>query len=208
VSAIVLGVGTTLGVCWIAPGALRGLLPYAWYSDECLVERVPHTVGWSHSPTQDYVTAETPQSLGALAPHRALPSWFTPPASFATHKREDTLATGFPWRAALCRAEMALDPARGGYRTLAVRGGIETSSKSGGFGLIPLTPLWPGLIADLAAWSLAWGMILTASSRARRWLGTRHPERCRNCRYDLSGIDPSRPCPECGATPRPAHTYR
>ncbi|MGP1346559.1 MAG: zf-TFIIB domain-containing protein [Phycisphaerales bacterium] len=62
---------------------------------------------------------------------------------------------------------------------------------------LPLTPIWPGFLANTAIytaiiWALFWSVAFV-----RRW---RHPTAvpCPKCRYDLAGIDTDR-CPECGA---------
>jgi hypothetical protein len=56
-------------------------------------------------------------------------------------------------------------------------------------------PLWPALVATLAVAAVAWGV----AARGR----CRTPSVCR-CGYDLTGLPPGSPCPECAAIPRPA----
>ena len=65
---------------------------------------------------------------------------------------------------------------------------------------LPLTPIWPGLIANTAIytaiiWALFW-FLPALRSRIHRW---RNPSAvpCRNCGYDLAGLA-SDECPECG----------
>jgi len=65
---------------------------------------------------------------------------------------------------------------------------------------IPLTPIWPGLLANTAIytaliWLTLWSLA-TLRRRIHRW---RHPNAkpCTHCRYDLSGIN-ANACPECG----------
>ena len=71
--------------------------------------------------------------------------------------------------------------------------------------LLPVTPVWPGLIANTAIWGLVWYAILflplrylplplrllpsSAANRKRRGL-------CVACGYDLTGATGR--CPECG----------
>ena len=61
---------------------------------------------------------------------------------------------------------------------------------------LPLTPLWPGLLADTLFYALLFASLhqLTAWGRRARRRGR---GRCAACGYDLTGIDGV--CPECGA---------
>ncbi|MGP1346558.1 MAG: hypothetical protein ACTS3F_07820 [Phycisphaerales bacterium] len=65
---------------------------------------------------------------------------------------------------------------------------------------LPLTPIWPGLLANTAIytaaiWAFCWALA-AVRRRIHRW---RHPNAnpCKNCRYDLTGLDTDH-CPECG----------
>ena len=73
-----------------------------------------------------------------------------------------------------------------------------------GFRALPLYPSWPGLVVNTLAYSAAIWVALAAASLARRSLRAR-AGRCPKCAYDLRGLAPGRPCPECG---RPAETQR
>jgi hypothetical protein len=58
-------------------------------------------------------------------------------------------------------------------------------------------PLWPGFALNTLfyapiAWSL-WQLPLAIRRRARRRAG-----KCTHCAYDLKGLTPDTPCPECG----------
>lgn len=70
---------------------------------------------------------------------------------------------------------------------------------------LPLTPLWPGLLADTGVFTgailaLMWVAALVRAFRNR----LRHdPDRCPSCNYHLLGLPPNAPCPECGV-PAPA----
>ncbi len=65
---------------------------------------------------------------------------------------------------------------------------------------LPRTPIRPGFLLDTlfyaaVAWSL-WQIPLILLSRRRA--AANH---CPRCHYDLRGLAPADPCPECGATP-------
>jgi len=71
---------------------------------------------------------------------------------------------------------------------------------------IPLTPIWPGLLANTAIYATLIWLILAALATLRRRIHRwRHPNAnpCKHCHYDLTGI--TQPiCPECGhAIPSP-----
>lgn len=62
---------------------------------------------------------------------------------------------------------------------------------------LPYLPLWRNLLADTALYGAAWALLLLA------WAGVRTATRrrrglCPVCAYDLSGLPPASPCPECG----------
>jgi len=61
---------------------------------------------------------------------------------------------------------------------------------------IPLRPLWLGLAADTTLFAtLAWvGSQLPSAIRRRK---RRRAGRCIRCGYDLAGLSPGTPCPEC-----------
>jgi hypothetical protein len=64
--------------------------------------------------------------------------------------------------------------------------------------VLPLRPIWKGLLVDSAIFAGAWYIALHAGS-VRRYLRLRG-NRCPLCNYNLSGLPPSSPCPECGHT--------
>jgi hypothetical protein len=62
---------------------------------------------------------------------------------------------------------------------------------------LPLSPIWPNLLADSALFAAAWFSLLAglpALGRAHR----RRQNRCPSCGYSLAGVQ-SPTCPECGA---------
>lgn len=69
--------------------------------------------------------------------------------------------------------------------------------------LIPLHPLWPGLLANSLLFATAWYTAIAGSSRLRRAHRRRRCQ-CTQCKYDLRGTPAGALCPECGTgTPHP-----
>ena len=64
--------------------------------------------------------------------------------------------------------------------------------------LLPVTPVWPGLITDTAIWGFAWYALLFVPFRLLSWSAASRTRRglCIACGYDLTGA--WRRCPECG----------
>ncbi|MFO0836383.1 MAG: hypothetical protein U0638_15560 [Phycisphaerales bacterium] len=69
---------------------------------------------------------------------------------------------------------------------------------------IPHSPIWHGLVADITVFGVLWFVLLSLGD-ARRILRTRRGL-CTRCAYDLKGLSPGSPCPECGhvSAPSPA----
>jgi rubrerythrin len=65
---------------------------------------------------------------------------------------------------------------------------------------LPLKPLWPGMLINVACFTAAWFTLLFAARRlithTIRLHRTRH-NRCPACAYSLAGVTTNR-CPECG----------
>lgn len=61
----------------------------------------------------------------------------------------------------------------------------------------PLTPIWTGLIADSAAFALAWLALFTAAGRLRE-ARRRRAGCCVHCGYPRTGRPDGSRCPECG----------
>jgi len=78
----------------------------------------------------------------------------------------------------------------------------QTSSNSLGWPTteprtLPLTPLFPGLLANSAAFAGGWPPLVALPAALRRWR-RRQRGACTACGYDRRGIGADAVCPECG----------
>ncbi len=65
---------------------------------------------------------------------------------------------------------------------------------------IPLVPVWPGFLINSVFYTAV--LYTLAHSGMRLYRRTLIPAgHCQRCRYDLSGLEPGTPCPECGTMP-------
>lgn len=69
--------------------------------------------------------------------------------------------------------------------------------------MLPLEPMWPGLVANTAIFAAAWSLVLLGPGVARRLVRARRG-RCVGCGYPRVGLPPGSACPECGAPARAA----
>ena len=115
-----------------------------------------------------------------------------------------TDAVGWPHRA--FKADLLLEPST---KDEALLGGIGlmptrdiwalptwTPNKSGltEWRVLPLTPIWRGLVVDVAFWAVVAAMLVEGTRYARRrWRRSRG--RCVSCGYVLGTLTR---CPECG----------
>ncbi len=63
--------------------------------------------------------------------------------------------------------------------------------------LLPLRPLWSGLLANTAIYGGAWAVLIGGPILLRRWLRARRGG-CPQCGYSREGLKKGTPCPECG----------
>lgn len=68
--------------------------------------------------------------------------------------------------------------------------------------ILPYHPIWWALAADIAFYALGWTLLLWAMASLRRHLRLRR-NHCPKCNYNLRGLAPNTPCPECGKSNAP-----
>lgn len=139
---------------------------------------------------------------------RVLVPWATGPDAWPTGQRAERMevkAAGWPWRAAWCEVKAERLPSRGGHiwrvaGGLALDQDIRVAAPSAWPpdypGIIPLRPLWLGLLGNVAVWSSAWAALAWGPGGLIRWR-RRRSNRCERCGYSLAGLASPTLCPEC-----------
>jgi len=206
--AAAMGVVTTLCIAWLGPGLLHGVIPFRWRGSTDLSSEsgLPKRVRWGHSWISDIVLTDKDRRAVELfvgvanekQKSCALPTWAPPPKSLGYLDRLDTRATGFPFRAMVCRAGLKLPPSGGYYGVAWVKGGVYPTGAFQRFAPVPLTPLWGGLAGDAVIWGAAWWVGIAGVGAGRAWWRRRKAGTCGACGYDLRGLPAGAPCPECG----------
>ena len=110
-------------------------------------------------------------------------------------------ASGWPW---LCMSSTrVLSAASSQPHIRGVLPLFSTTSYPAGFssdpdcGAAPLIPIWSGLAADTALFTLPWLLLCLGIPAFRRALRNRRGL-CAACGYDLRATPAGSPCPECG----------
>lgn len=121
-------------------------------------------------------------------------------------------ARGWPCRALFCEYTMGFHnpyswDVLGGAFTLRSRYARSSPMNTFVPNTLPYYPIWTGLLANIAFWSLAVAPLVFAMpylrARLRRVFQRPPPGICAACGYDLSGLPNGAPCPECGVAPAP-----
>lgn len=147
-------------------------------------------------------------SVLPLGDGHPLPAWVAtpslPPAGVQRSSvvSVDTAAHGWPWRCVASESWMIkveqLHPGSAPVQLREVlRGNLVLGETSRGRTIMPLRPIWWGLVADTLALSAAWFALLTGLSVARSGLRSR-AGLCAVCGYNRQGLAQTAACPECG----------
>lgn len=200
ITALLLALLATLSSAWLAPAALLNLLPFHWQLFDGPSHGANYSVLWSTTPIRTLTFTEGTDPLWGLNAPRAAkpPYWFTPPTAPSPALREETEAAGFPFRAFSCTTTYSVASRAGPYTLQNIRGGLQLREHAERFRVLPLAPIWLGLLADLAIWSLASFLALTTIHHLRARRAARFKGLCPHCRYDRTGLPPTTKCPECG----------
>jgi hypothetical protein len=211
VFALVLGIVTTLLLSWPIPLAL---LRWGW-NEHMHGTMHPWTspsgvfcgVQVSRLPLSDWfiVRPIRPESsrIPVGEPAR-VPDWVAFPAAKDPNLFNiDTAATGWPFRTLASESWLYWQPppAAPAYRE-SLRWNLVLLSTVRGRIILPLRPIVPGLVADIAVFAAAWWLLAAAVSFVRA-AGRRSRGRCVACGYDLVSAPRDLPCPECGHIPGP-----
>jgi hypothetical protein len=173
-------------------------------------------------PFQNYTPAApptinpSPESIARRWERAVLLPWVTGARPWPDPLKGDRVwvkATGWPFRAFYCQIQATNAPNFGTHTWTAAGGLILDDPTRPGWAdwppdfpcFLPLRPLWPELLADAAIYSMAWALLLFPFATARRAFRLRRG-RCPRCTYDLRGLPPNTPCPECGwiGSPQPS----
>jgi hypothetical protein len=128
------------------------------------------------------------------------PSWLRLPLQDERFVSMSARASGWPWLCLVHRSFENEDGTRRSRGGLRVRGsGHYVNIMDPDAGMVPLLPVWPGLVANTAVFSGAWlaGLVLPWMGWSA-WRRGRRVRRglCAVCGYDLGGRGV---CPECGS---------
>ncbi len=181
---------------------------WTWYRTSALGLPLPPTVPpYGHAP----------ETVVPASMRRTLLPWIdghAPWPGASVEQRRDLIACGWPLSAVSCAATRTISattiavPARptviAGWRLPPKLAPYFPNSTLYGIALLPTRLLWRGLAADTLVYGAAWASLLAAPRAIRRAV-RRRCGRCPRCGYDLTGLQPGAPCPECGRYQRGFH---
>lgn len=193
------GVAVSIGVAWIvsradwssfAPGRKAPTPPHI--SPEGVLFRADQVaVGcWQGIARAASEVSEASRKRYTV---KALPEWLARPNARAERVTVVTYAMGWPLPA--MRTTLVPNSSSGsGDTTLQSR--IATGKQRPALSEI----IVPGMLVNALLYGAALGLFWVTI----RWVYRRRhrePWQCRKCRYDLRGLPPDTPCPECGRAP-------
>lgn len=176
---------------WTSPSgvACGAFLSHATFSDACTITR----------------NTDPEASLPPTGGPAHIPSWAgAPPESEENVYHIYTGATGWPLRAFASESRFYLVPDdTSTFRWCEdLRYSLILHTGPRDRIILPLCPIWRGLLADIAIFALAWSSLVATLRTTRSALRTRRGL-CPHCAYDLRATAPHSPCPECGSPVRP-----
>lgn len=206
--ALAAGIACTLLLAWVVPQALLGLgllqhntwSPDVFWTDTARGGHYQRSTLWC----SDWIIMKrilfigTPESQPYFR-RNAPPRWASTLdiSGLGGFEEVHTGATGWPWRAFASESWRRWTPAPG-EPTEELRHNIVLLNTPRGRVMLPLRPIWPGLLADVAAFSAVWLALLLATGAARAFIRNARG-RCPACGYDRRGLpEPHGACPECG----------
>ncbi len=212
--ALLGGVVCTLISSWVVPlGLLHfGVIEHAAGSSQTWIppERQSESVWYSELQVADWWIVRPTREHGGQVPDHllaVLPRWvarpgeFGPPASETLYEVH-TEAMGWPLRAMKVErwAGFVMRPDGKGVSryTEHVRGGAELGKGLRGRIMLPLRPIWWGLVGDVVIYAVVCAWVRSMWRRVRGVVCARKGK-CARCGYDLRGTPAGKPCSECGA---------
>lgn len=132
----------------------------------------------------------------------ALPGWVIRPSPDGSRRTFRTTAWGWPLPALteLQRERLQYDSA-GNFKGATYDYQFSLKGPAGvrylGRLRLPFRPAWGGFLTDSAVYATLWGLLLSFPAVLRRIIRRRRGL-CPRCAYDLTGLPPGSPCPECG----------
>jgi len=212
--AAAIGLATTIAIAWLAMFLTSGNAwhgPRAdqdigvWMADDHKTwsisrgENAWHTtvMYWHMQVSGLSMTIPTADYEARKFDFRQLPRRFRPDSLDDLYMNAWYHQTGWPFPALSCSVHWKQQVANSDI-IYTVRGGVQLP-RDPDFNprALPMTPVWPGLLADTALFACARLVVAFGLSAARgHWRARRG--QCRQCGYRRAGIADDAACPECG----------
>ncbi|MFO0827924.1 MAG: hypothetical protein U0572_07205 [Phycisphaerales bacterium] len=199
IRALVIGVAVTLSLAWLAPPLLFAFLPstlqYSWSDLPGVFEHGGDRVSVGRNWLIDWWQYSLGSAPLIADPNSGVPRAVARPRDERDARRWDRIdtgLTGFPFRAFASEAWWAAGS--DGMGTPEFRGNFHLGRIGQREVLIPLIPLWAGLVADVVAWAIAAHLAWMIPRAVRRYDRKRRGA-CIWCGHDRRGVER---CSECG----------